>query len=204
MTGDMTDDMTEHIDNILAFWFGKLDETGLCLEDRNPLWFTASDNTDATCRTQYGQLVERALAGELDSWADTDDGLIALIILLDQFTRNSYRGTARAFAGDSRALALAQDTIASGRYQRLPAIYQVFLYMPLEHNEDAEVQEECVTLFEELAGITGNAQITSFTRYAAAHSDVIAQFGRFPHRNVLLGRESTAEELAYLQTHGGF
>jgi uncharacterized protein (DUF924 family) len=204
MTEDVTDDMTEHIDNILAFWFGKLDEAGLCLEDRNPLWFTASDKTDATCRTDYGQLVEQALAGELDSWADTDDGLIALIILLDQFTRNSYRGTARAFAGDSQALALAQDTIASGRYQRLPAIYQVFLYMPLEHHEDAEVQEACVTLFEELAEITGNAQIASFTRYAVAHRDVIAQFARFPHRNALLGRESTAEELTYLQTHGGF
>jgi uncharacterized protein (DUF924 family) len=200
----MTGAMTEHINNILAFWFGKLDEAGLCLEDRNPLWFTASDKTDATCRTDYGQLVEQALAGELDSWADTDDGLIALIILLDQFTRNSYRGTARAFAGDSRALALAQGTIASGRYQRLPAIYQVFLYMPLEHHEDAEVQEECVTLFEALAAVTGNVQITSFTRYAAAHRDVIAQFGRFPHRNVLLERESTQEELTYLQNHGGF
>jgi uncharacterized protein (DUF924 family) len=208
MTGAITEEttggMTEHIDNILAFWFGELDETGLCLEDRNPLWFTASDKTDATCRTQYGQLVQRALAGELDSWADTDDGLIALIILLDQFTRNSYRGTARAFAGDSQALALAQDTIASGRYQRLPAIYQVFLYMPLEHCEDTEVQEACVTLFEELHVITGNDEITGFTRYAVAHRDVIAQFGRFPHRNEILGRDSTLEELSYLATHGGF
>lgn len=196
--------MTEHIDDILAFWFGKLDETGLCIEDRNPLWFTASDETDAICRSNYGQLLQRALTGELDSWADSDDGLIALIILLDQFSRNIYRGTVQAFAGDSRALALAQHTIASGRYQRLAAIYQVFLYMPLEHHEDAEVQEECVTLFEELAEITGNEQIASFTRYAVAHRDVIAQFGRFPHRNKLLGRESTPDELAYLDRHGGF
>ena len=197
-------DKTETIDTIHAFWFGKLDEAGMCVTDRNSLWFASSAETDEACRVRFGHWVEQALAGELEDWMDTDDGLIALILLLDQFTRNIYRGTAQAFAGDSRALAIAQHTIGRGRHLRLPAIHQVFLYLPLEHSEDMEVQEECVTLLEELAGITGSEQITGFTRYAVAHRDVIAQFGRFPHRNAILGRESSPGELAYLEKHGGF
>ena len=195
---------TETIDDIHAFWFGELDETGMCVADRNPLWFASSAETDETCRSRFGHWVEQAVAGELDDFVDTDDGLIALIVLLDQFTRNIYRGTAQAFSGDTRALAIAQRTIRSGRHLRLPAIHQVFLYLPLEHSEDMDVQQECVTLFEELAGITGSEQIASFTRYAVAHREVIAKFGRYPHRNAILGRESSPGELAYLEKHGGF
>jgi len=197
-------DITKTIDDIHAFWFGELDETGMCVADRNPLWFASSAETDETCRVRFGRWVEQAVAGELEDWVDTDGGLIALIILLDQFTRNIYRGTAQAFAGDTRALAITQHTIGNGRHRRLPAIHQVFLYLPLEHSEDMDVQEECVTLFEELAGITGSEQISSFTRYAVAHRDVIAQFGRFVHRNAILGRESSPGELAYLEKHEGF
>ncbi len=144
------------------------------------------------------------MAGGLQDWEASDRGLVALVVLLDQFTRNIYRGTPAAFSGDARALALAQHCIVHGHHQRLPAIHQVFLYLPLEHAEDLDVQEECVSLFEELAGITGLAQIADFTRYAVAHRDVIARFGRFPHRNDILGRTSTAEELDYLKTNGGF
>ena len=196
--------MDNQIDAIHAFWFGELDDNGLCLHDHNALWFSASAATDAACRSQFGSCVEQALSGELQHWAHSDRGLIALILLLDQFTRNIYRGTAQAFAGDTRALAITQHTIGSGHHRRLPAIHQVFLYLPLEHSEDMDVQEECVTLFEELAVITGSEQIASFTRYAVAHRDVIAQFGRFPHRNASLGRESNPGELAYLEKHGGF
>ena len=192
------------ISEILDYWFGPLNEAGMCREDRNPLWFKASADTDETCRSRFSDQVEQALAGELDSWTASDQGLIALIVLLDQMTRNIYRGTAGAFSGDQRALGLAQQAIETGIYQRLPAIHQVFLYMPLEHCEDLEVQEECVTLFEELAAVTGHQQIADFTRYAIAHREVIAQFGRFPHRNAILGRESTPAELAYLEQHGGF
>jgi uncharacterized protein (DUF924 family) len=196
--------MTKTIDDIHAFWFGELDETGMCIADRNPLWFSSNSRTDETCRARFGHLVEQAIAGELDEWMATDDGLVALIILLDQFTRNIYRGTALAFAGDPQALAISQHNIATGHYRRLPAIHQVFLYLPLEHSEDMDMQNECVTLFEELAAVTGNLQITSFTRYAVAHRDVIAQFGRFVHRNAVLGRKSSPGELAYLEKHGGF
>ena len=142
--------------------------------------------------------------GELAELSRRDRGLVALVILLDQFTRNIYRGTPQAFSGDTRALALAQHAIETGHFQRLPAVHQAFLFMPLEHAENPDMQEECVTLFSELAAITGNEQIASFLRYAEAHRDVIARFGRFPHRNAMLGRESTAEELDYLATHGGF
>lgn len=196
--------MNGDIGRIHDFWFGELDETGLCVEDRNSLWFGSSAQTDQLCADQFGTLVDQATHGGLIDWPEQDPGLIALILLLDQMTRNIYRGTPDAFSGDDRALALAQHTIVTGHHQRLPAIHQVFLFLPLEHCEDEEVQAECVTLFAELAAVTGNAQIASFSRYAQAHRDVISRFGRFPHRNPILGRTSTPQELAYLEEHGGF
>ena len=196
--------MDAKVTQLHDFWFGPLDEAGFCAATQHGLWFTKSEATDATCRERFGSLVDQALAGELDHWVDDDQGLVALVILLDQFTRNIYRDTARAFAGDPKALALAQACIAAGRHQRLPAIHQVFLFMPLEHSEDLAVQEQCVSLFEELAALTGSEQVGNFGQYAKAHRDVIARFGRFPHRNRILGRDSSPEELAYLDEHGGF
>ena len=196
--------MSEEIDSIHDYWFGDLDDDGMSAASRNSLWFGSTPASDTICRERFGHLVELALQGELDFWAAQDRGLIALVLLLDQFTRNIFRDTPRAFSGDAQALALAQSAIASGHFQRLAAIHQVFLYLPLEHSEDLDVQEECVELFEQLTAITGHAQMAEFTRYAIAHRDVIARFGRFPHRNVLLGRESSPEELAYLSKHGGF
>lgn len=196
--------MTNTIDAIHNFWFGELDENGFCTSDQHALWFGASDETDAFCREQFDASLALALDGQLQDWAQTDRGLLALVLLLDQFTRNIHRGTAQAFAGDSLALALAQDAITTGRHLDLPAIHRVFLYLPLEHCEDLAVQESCVVLFEALAKQAGHTQFDSFTRYAIAHRDVIAQFGRFVHRNVALGRKSSAEELGYLKEHGGF
>ena len=196
--------MPDDIADILHFWFGELDEAGLAAADRHRLWFSASPAIDVTIRERFGDRVGLAAAGKLADWAERDDGLVALILLLDQFTRNICRGTPAAFAGDERALELAQRAIESGRYQRLPAIHQVFLYLPLEHCEDLDTQHECVALFEVLAEVTGDPGITDFGRYAAAHRDVIARFGRFPHRNAILGRQSTPEERDYLKQHGGF
>lgn len=196
--------MMDTIETIHDFWFGELDRDGLCISDRNSRWFGADDETDATCRSQFSSCLERALAGELDHWADSDSGLVALVVLLDQFSRNIYRGSSLAFAGDDRALALARDAIDSARHLRLPAIHRVFLYLPLEHCEDLDTQDECVALFQALEESTDNPQFAGFTRYAVAHREVIAQFGRFPHRNALLGRVSSPEELTYMETHGGF
>lgn len=196
--------MSDPIEAIHAFWFGELDADGRCLTDRHSRWFGGDPATDAACRKRFGDYLDRALDGELDHWADTDRGLVALVVLLDQFSRNIHRGSALAFAGDGRALALARTAIASGRHLALPAIHRVFLYLPLEHCEDLETQDRCVALFRELEDAMGDALFAGFTRYAVAHREVIAQFGRFPHRNAALGRTSSPEELAYLATHGGF
>jgi len=196
--------MTDTIAEIHDFWFGELDENGLCTTERNALWFAADEQTDATCRLRFDTSLQLAQAEKLATWAQTDRGLVALTVLLDQFSRNIHRGTAQAFAGDALALALAQDTIASGRHLRLPAIHRVFLYLPLEHCEDLTVQKECVILFEELAASTDHPQFANFTRYAAAHRDVIARFGRFPHRNAVLERQSSEAEQAYMAQHGSF
>lgn len=196
--------MTDTIKDIHDFWFGELDESGLCTTDRNGRWFGADDKTDEDCRAQFDTSLALALEGKLGAWAHTDRGLIALVVLLDQLSRNIHRGTAQAFAGDPLALALAQDTIASGHHLRLPAIHRVFLYLPLEHCEDIAVQDKCIRLYEALASETDHPQFAGFNRYALAHRDVIAKFGRFPHRNAVLGRSSSAEELAYLKKHSGF
>jgi len=196
--------MMDTITEIHDFWFGELDANGLCKTDRNALWFGADDETDATCRLRFDSSLQLALAGKLDTWTQTDQGLVALVVLLDQFSRNIYRDMPQAFAGDTRALALAHDAIAGGRHHRLPVIHRVFLYLPLEHCEDLAVQEQCVTLFTELARKTGNPQLANFARYAEAHRDVIAEFGRFPHRNAILGRTSRTSEEAWLAQHSGF
>lgn len=196
--------MRSEIDDIHQFWFGRLDEAGMAEPQQQKLWFSANDAIDDALRQRFGALVERALAGELQEWADHDTGLIALVLLLDQFTRNIFRGTARAFAGDPTALVLARDAIAAGRHQQLPAIHRVFLYLPLEHSEDLAAQDECLRLFRELQQAADSDQVAGFTRYALAHREIIAQFGRFPHRNAILDRESTPEELEHLAQHGGF
>ena len=126
--------MTDTATGVHDFWFGELDENGLCKTDRNTLWFGADDATDARCRELFGASLSLARHTELDAWAATDHGLIALVVLLDQFSRNIHRGTAQAFGGDPQALALAQDALASGRHLRLPMIHRVFLYLPLEHS----------------------------------------------------------------------
>ena len=192
------------ITDIHQFWFGPLDHRGFAAPDRHPLWFSANPHTDADVAVRFGTLVDRAVAGELDHWAASDNGVIALVLLLDQFTRNIHRGTPRAFSGDARALDIARRVLAGGRHRTLPAIHRVFLYLPLEHSEELAVQENCVALFAELAAEAGAQEIGEFARYARAHRDVIARFGRFPHRNAILGRQSTPQELAYLERHGGF
>ena len=196
--------VADTIGEIHDFWFGELGADGLCKTDRHGRWFGADEDTDRVCRERFGAALDRALAGTLDDWAGTDRGLIALVVLLDQFSRNIHRGTARAFAGDARALALAVDAVDGGRHLRLPAIHRVFLYLPLEHSEDIGLQDRCVALFRALEDTVASPLFSSFTRYAVAHREVIATFGRFPHRNEVLGRASSPEELAYLETHRGF
>jgi uncharacterized protein (DUF924 family) len=196
--------MDDCIEDILDFWFGQLDSGGMPVENRNALWFGRNDDVDALLRERFGDWLERGIAGELDHWPDSDRGLVALVVLLDQFSRNIHRGSARSFAADPKALALAEQAIAGGRHHALPTAHRAFLYMPLEHCEQLDTQERCVALFRELAAGSGHDLVAGFERFAVAHRDVIARFGRFAHRNALLGRQSTAEELDYLDKHGGF
>ncbi|MEZ5569803.1 MAG: DUF924 family protein [Halioglobus sp.] len=192
----------ENINAIHAYWFGELNAAGLADDNRQALWFGASPETDAECRERFGSALAHARGGRLAHWADTDRGLVALVVLLDQFSRNIDRGRPEAFAADAQALTLAQTAIGSGRDRRLPAIHRVFLYLPLEHSENLQIQRECLRLFSVLAAEEPGT--AGFLRYAQAHHDVIERFGRFPHRNAILGRASSAQELDYLATHGGF
>jgi uncharacterized protein (DUF924 family) len=196
--------MTEASTAILNYWFGTLDDNGLCAPSQHSLWFKASKATDLHCQEHFGEQLNAAMRGELDHWQESDTGLIALIVLLDQMTRNIHRNTAQAFAGDAQALSLALEATSGERHLALPAIHRVFLYLPLEHSEDLPVQERCVALFSALVDEYGEEAMGGYSRYAVAHRDVIAQFGRFPHRNAQLGRQSTPRELEYLATHGGF
>lgn len=195
------------IDDVLAYWLGAPHpDNATALACKN-LWFVKSDATDAEIRERFGPLVEDALAARLDGWAATARGRLALIVLLDQFTRNLFRGTPRSFAGDAQALHWALEGIALGhdRHADLPAVARIFCYLPLEHAEDMALQERSVAAFQALADSAG-ADTREFLAgtldYARRHREVIARYGRFPHRNPILGRESTAEEQQYLAQPG--
>lgn len=194
-------------ENILEFWFGP--DTASAAEQARlaQRWFSADAQFDAEIRQRFGGIVDTALAGELTAWSAQPRGWLALLMVLDQFPRNLYRGSAQAFAGDSHAQALALTGIARGDDLALPARYRAFAYLPLEHAEDIALQRHRVDLFRRLA-LDPQAQpadpFRMYAEYAQAHHDVIARFGRFPHRNTVLGRSTTAAEQVYLDQGGGF
>jgi uncharacterized protein (DUF924 family) len=182
--------------DVLSFWFGEPDAAGR-LAPRD-LWFTKSDATDRLLAERFGATVEDALAGRHDDWAATPRGALALVIVLDQFTRNVFRGTPRAFAGDPRALAVATRMVDTARDTALAPVERWFLYMPFEHSERLLDQYEAVRLFEGLAA-DGVAEPLDWAR---RHFDVIRRFGRFPHRNAILDRPSTPAEIEFLKQPG--
>ena len=180
----MTDTpQTVSADAVLTFWFTECSE-----ED----WFKKSDAFDATLRDRFGPTQEAAAQGRLDGWAETADGRLALILLLDQMSRNLYRGSAKAFAQDPAALALARRAIAEGDHVGASRERQLFLYLPFEHSENPADQAMCMALFVAL----GDERLTD---YAERHKVIVDRFGRFPHRNETLGRQSTEEEIAFLK-----
>jgi uncharacterized protein (DUF924 family) len=201
----MTD--RDRIQAILQYWFDELDTLGMCPQAQNKLWFQSRPETDREIEQRFGTDVRQALAGELNHWVEEKEGLIALVILLDQFTRNIYRGTAAAFSGDQQALALAATAVACGTDRKLASIHRVFLYIPYEHAEDLATQEAGIGCFDRLlkdCHPDAGERVSGFRDYSVAHRDVIARFGRFPHRNAILGRDSTGEEVSHLEQHGGF
>ncbi len=187
--------------NVLDFWFGAPGSSEFGAP--RPAWFRQSDDFDAEIKTRFGQAVEAALADGLDDWCQDIDGTLALILLLDQFPRNIFRGTAKMFAGDSRARSVAAKAIAVGADKTLLPVQQTFLYLPFEHSEDAEDQAYCVQLFEALPDDV--AEKANWLDYAIRHQAIINRFARFPHRNEVLGRPSTPQEVEFLkQPDSGF
>ncbi|HSC62826.1 MAG TPA: DUF924 family protein [Caldimonas sp.] len=185
-------------DAVLDFWFGAPGSPEFGTARKS--WFTKDAAFDATIRDRFGALIERALRGELESWGDAPRPALAQILLLDQFTRNAFRGTARAFAGDPRALAAASRMVGTRQDESLPVFMRGFVYLPFEHAESMAMQDEAVRLFGRL--VDDVPEQAGMLDYAHRHRDVIRRFGRFPHRNDVLGRQSTAEEIAFLMQPG--
>ena len=185
---------------VLDFWFLPAPAPG---HNRfRPEWFRKDAAFDEAIRLRFGSLVEDALAGGLREWETSAAGGLARILLLDQFTRNMFRGTARAFAGDAAALALAQALVSGGQDKNLPPIRRMFVFLPFEHSESRLDQERSVALFAALRREGQDAIFDSTYDYAVRHRDIVGRYGRFPHRNEVLGRASTPEEIAFLQEPG--
>ncbi len=182
--------------DVLDFWFAEANTTH---------WFAADAGFDAQIRERFGKAAEAAAAGRLDDWAATPPGWLALLILLDQCPRNLHRDEPRAWAADAAAQRVALSGIARGDDRQLPAVQRVFAYLPLEHAENRALQQRSVALFEALladAAPEQRKQFEDYLDYARRHREVIARFGRFPHRNAILGRPSTPEEMLYLTRPG--
>ena len=201
----MTKQSNEHEalqQTILDFWFGTNPEAPL---EHAPKWFKQDSAFDEEIRQHFRQHIEAAGRGLYDNWRDTVEGTLAFIILTDQFPRNVYRGTPRAFAFDELALSASLDGQAKEFDEQLGYVERWFFYMPMEHSEDLALQNRCVERFEELTGQVPDELRGAFEEaldYAEAHRDVIERFGRFPHRNEVLGRKSTPEEAEYLEQPG--
>lgn len=193
-------------DEVLRFWFGELSADGTVAPDVAARWWTKDPDFDALLERGFGDELRAAERGERDAWASEPRGRLALVILLDQLSRNLYRGSACAFANDARALTVAEEGVAAGEHRALPPMLAYFLLMPFMHSEEHGVQERGVALFRELAGRAGagplRGMLDGAVDYAERHRVIVERFGRFPHRNAVLGRESTAEELEFLKQPG--
>lgn len=192
-------------EEILNFWFGRLNDHGLPRPTRSLFWFQKDATADKIIRVYFEPHLKAAIAGELDHWADTARGRLALIVLFDQFSRNMYRATPAAFMQDAKALQLCTAGIGLGMDKELAPIERAFFYFPLEHAEDLDAQHRCVDMFTKLIALSeepAKTRLSGFLDYASEHRNIIARFGRFPHRNKILQRNSSEDELNYL-AHGG-
>ena len=179
--------------DILDFWFGPPPHAA------RDAWFRKDPAFDATIRERFGPAIDTALAGGYADWAAEPHGALARVIVLDQFTRNAFRDTPRAFAGDPAALAAAIAAVDAGQDRALGPYERWFLYLPFEHSEAASMQERALELFTRLRDDTG---LAAPLEWAERHAAVIRLFGRYPHRNAILGRPSTPEEIAFLASPG--
>ncbi|MFC3607695.1 DUF924 family protein [Stutzerimonas tarimensis] len=190
---------------LLDWWFGEGATAVEIAAEKQRLWFGYRPEQDAEAREHFAALTDQALAGGLDDWTMAPQGWLALILLLDQLPRMIYRGTPAAFAGDERAQQLVRDGLVQGGDMLLPPIQRVFVYLVLEHSENLAAQEQALAYFAMLRDIAEPAEqplFDDFADFALRHRDVIARFGRFPHRNKILDRPSTDAEQAFLAQPG--
>jgi len=190
---------------IVEFWFGRLDQAGLPAADISRRWFTPDEDFDTEIRARFEADLRNAAASRLTRWEREARGALALVLLFDQFPRNMYRGRARAFVFDEHARAVAERAIRAGHEDTLWPIERAFLYMPFQHAEDATLQARSVQRFAALADAVPEEQrpqFRTFLDFAERHREVIERFGRFPHRNAVLGRRTTPEEEAFLRQGG--
>ncbi len=196
---------SSEIDGVLSSWFGELDAEGRADAAHTASWFKKDPAFDQGLRERFGALHASVAAGERDGWLATSEGTLAFVIVLDQLSRNMFRGTARMFATDGRALEVATACIDAGRDASYRFHERWFLYLPLMHAEDLATQERCVSLYsgwrDGLAGDLREA-LGGAVKYAIAHRDVVKRFGRFPHRNEALGRASSPQEVEFLGQPG--
>jgi uncharacterized protein (DUF924 family) len=198
-------------EEILAFWFGTEADDALVAREKAELWWGKNNQFDQEIRTRFAGLLEKGARGELAAWEASPDGQLALILLTDQFPRCIYRDSPKAFTFDAKALSWCRHGLARGVDRSLRPIERVFFYLPLEHCEAIDCQERSVELFRRLLEEVRTTRATDsaaaevfaeFLDFAVRHRDIIARFGRFPHRNKILGRDSTPEEVAFLETPG--
>lgn len=182
---------------VLDFWFGSPGDPGY--GSARKAWFVKDDAFDARIRSRFLALHEAAATRRLEGWRASAPDCLALVVVLDQFSRNMFRGTPEAFACDSYALELAEHAVGARLDAVVPPVHRMFFYLPFEHSESLAQQARSVELFD---GLRDEPQLADSIPYAQKHYDVIARFGRFPHRNAILGRPSTPEELAYLSQPG--
>lgn len=184
--------------DVLDFWFFPADdERHLTVRTE---WFAKDAGFDDRIRHEFGDLLRAALNGGLSAWEDEPESALACVLLLDQFTRNIGRDTPQAFAGDAQALALARKMVARGDDAHFPPIQRQFIYLPFMHAEDLATQEQCVSLYQAL--VAEDATLAGALDFAIRHCDIIARFGRFPHRNQQLSRDTTPEEAEFLRQPG--
>ena len=190
---------------LLEWWFGSAESPVDAVKAKEKLWFGKRKANDTEARERFGGLVDQALAGELREWVESPLGWLALVLLLDQLPRMIHRNTPKAYAGDQRAQALVRHGLKLGRDQHLDPLQRTFIYLVLEHSEDLDTQNQAVACFSSLLPLLPATDRDYFTQsldYARSHQKIIARFGRFPHRNEVLGRPSTDEEVEFLKKPG--
>ena len=197
----ITDDDQVRIDKILAFWFMEQELSAPQIDGRMDTWFGEDPVFDEEIAKEFAEEVEEASEGKLDHWAHKPEGRLALILLLDQFRRNIYRNSPEAFSRDAAALKLCVEGAMEKKDKGLSPIHRAFFYMPLQHAESRKVQAKSRQIYQRLADAVSPTYKETFetmAQFADLHADIVERFGRFPHRNKVLGRENSREEAEYL------